>query len=140
MNDHNLMNEAIQASERSPDKNTRVGAVIYNPQDNTVNFGWNSFPWGLKQKEERTQKPLKYSFTCHAEEAAISYRAKHGMATEGSSIFVTHVPCASCARLIVQSGIYRVVCAMQRTSTSDVDEPIAREILNECCVEFVEYE
>ena len=48
-------------------------------------------------------------FTVHAEQNIISFCAKNGIPTEGTTLYVTHNPCKTCAKLIVQSGIKRVV-------------------------------
>lgn len=47
----------------------------------------------------------------HAESNAITKCAKSGRASEGATIYITHSPCLSCAKLIVQAGIKRVVYA-----------------------------
>ena len=44
-------------------------------------------------------------FTVHAEQNIISYCAKNGIATKGTSLFITLSPCKNCAKLIAQSGI-----------------------------------
>lgn len=44
----------------------------------------------------------------HAEANAIAVCARQGIATEGSIAYVTHVPCASCAKLLYRAGIRHV--------------------------------
>ena len=44
----------------------------------------------------------------HAEANAIAQAAKHGIPTEGSSIYVTLEPCLSCLKLIISAGIHEV--------------------------------
>lgn len=48
-------------------------------------------------------------YTVHAEQNVISFCAKKGIPIEGLTIYVTLSPCSLCAKLIVQSGIKRVV-------------------------------
>ena len=45
----------------------------------------------------------------HAESNAISKCAKYGSSTNNSTIYITLSPCYDCAKLIIQSGIKRVV-------------------------------
>lgn len=45
----------------------------------------------------------------HAEQNAIVYAARHGMALEGSELYVTNMPCINCARALVGAGISRVL-------------------------------
>ncbi|MBD2189661.1 deoxycytidylate deaminase [Pseudanabaena mucicola] len=44
----------------------------------------------------------------HAEANAIAQAAKHGISTEGASIYVTLEPCISCLKLVVSAGIREV--------------------------------
>ncbi len=139
MSDDIFMKAAFKASNRSDDLHTKVGAVILCESLDTCTAN-NFYVGDDSKKQERQDRPLKYAFTTHAEEGAIMGSFRMGHDLKDGKMFVTHIPCPTCARLIAQSGIARVVCAMQRTSTSDVDEPITRSILSECGVEFVEYE
>lgn len=44
----------------------------------------------------------------HAEANAIAQAAKHGISTEGASIYVTLEPCLSCLKLVISAGIREV--------------------------------
>lgn len=44
----------------------------------------------------------------HAEQNAIAFAAKHGLALDRSEMHVTHAPCAACARSIINAGIRKV--------------------------------
>lgn len=48
--------------------------------------------------------------TTHAEQNAIIQAALHGVSTEGATLYVKFEPCFTCAKLIINSGIKRVVC------------------------------
>jgi dCMP deaminase len=54
---------------------------------------------------------MKYDMcrSAHAEANAISLAAKKGVSLEGSTIYCTLEPCITCSKLIVMSGIARVV-------------------------------
>jgi len=47
--------------------------------------------------------------TAHAEANAIAQAAKQGSRTEGATLYCRMTPCRTCAMLIVNSGILRVV-------------------------------
>ncbi len=47
----------------------------------------------------------------HAEANAVAYSARHGISTEGATVYCTHSPCIACAQLLVSSGIVRLVFA-----------------------------
>ncbi len=44
----------------------------------------------------------------HAEANAIAQAAKHGISTDGASIYVTLEPCLSCLKLIISAGIHEI--------------------------------
>ena len=48
--------------------------------------------------------------TVHAEQNAICQAAKLGVALEGATVYCKMTPCRTCAMLIINSGITRVVC------------------------------
>lgn len=48
--------------------------------------------------------------TTHAEQNAICQAAKLGIPIEGATLYCKMVPCFVCARMIINSGITRVVC------------------------------
>ena len=45
----------------------------------------------------------------HAERNAIAWAARHGLALEGTEVHVTHMPCLSCARTMINAGVTRVM-------------------------------
>lgn len=57
----------------------------------------------------------------HAEANAITKLAKSGNSSEGATIYITLSPCLNCAKLIVQSGIKRVVYMEEYRDTTGVD-------------------
>ena len=44
----------------------------------------------------------------HAEANTIYFCAKHGIATDGTVLYITLSPCATCALAIIQAGIKKV--------------------------------
>ncbi len=101
---------ALEVSTWSKDRSTQVGAVIVGEDRTPGPYGYNGFPRFIDDEvEERHARPTKYEWTEHAERNAIYNAARMGVALKGSTIYVTHVPCADCARAIIQVGITRVV-------------------------------
>jgi len=49
--------------------------------------------------------------TLHAEQNAIIQAALHGVSVAGGTLYVTHQPCLTCAKMIINAGIRRVVYA-----------------------------
>jgi dCMP deaminase len=48
--------------------------------------------------------------TTHAEQNAILQAAMHGVSTEESTVYVKFEPCFTCAKMLINAGVKRVVC------------------------------
>jgi len=99
---------AYNAATKSPDLSTQNGAII-PAQDNIVLQACNEFPRRVKMKGERLERPLKYSFTEHAERNVIYEAARLGVSIQGCTMYACWAACADCARAIIQAGIAKVV-------------------------------
>lgn len=101
---------AKHKSQMSKDANTRVGAVIVSEEDMVeVSSGFNCLPRGVLHKPERNERPLKYTYTSHAESSAISNAARLGRSTKGGTLIVTMFPCPQCCAMIINAGITKVI-------------------------------
>jgi dCMP deaminase len=47
--------------------------------------------------------------TNHAEMNALAQAAKHGVSLDGSTAYVTNLPCTTCAKALIAAGVVRVV-------------------------------
>lgn len=106
--DLRFLEVARLVSTWSKDPSTKVGAVIVDPYTRMIiSTGYNGFPRGVNDTAERyNDRPTKYALVVHAEANAI-LNAPHRPIE--CTLFVTLAPCAECAKLIIQSGIARVV-------------------------------
>lgn len=107
----------------SKDPSTKVGAVVVNNFNKVYGLGYNGFPKGVEDADERlNDRPTKYKLVVHAEINAI---LNAGINADGGTIYVWpafgNPPlCSSCAKAVIQAGIYRVV-----GYKPDVDEATA---------------
>ena len=63
-----------------------------------------------KLKEEDVEiEYITNEFVLHAEQNVITYCAKNGIPTKDTILYVTMSPCKTCAKLIVQAGIKKVI-------------------------------
>ena len=60
--------------------------------------------------------------TVHAEQNAICQAAKLGIALEGSTLYCRMTPCRTCAMLIINCGIKRVVCEKKYHAGTESEE------------------
>lgn len=93
---------------RSKDPSTQVGAIIV--RDNAVlSQGYNGFPRGIDDTATRWERPAKYDIVVHAEMNAIMTAARYGHALDGATLYCSLMPCAGCAKHIIQAGVREVV-------------------------------
>lgn len=104
--DKTFINIATEISQLSHCVRSKVGAVIVN-NGNIISFGYNGTPAGMDNCCEKDNVTLPH--VVHAESNAILKAAKSGYAVEGSTLYLTLSPCQDCCKLILQSGIKRVV-------------------------------
>ena len=104
-------NIAQQVKLKSKDEATQIGVVIVGKDNEIVSTGYNSFPRGIDDyRPERQERPEKYYWMEHAERNAIYNAARIGVSTKGCTMYMTcGIPCADCARAIINSGIEKIV-------------------------------
>ena len=97
-------------SSWSKDPSTKVGAIIVGDKGQIIAQGYNGFPRGVEDLEERyNHRETKYKFVVHAEMNAILNALYNGSSVVGASIYIHNLPvCQECAKAIVQSGIAKV--------------------------------
>lgn len=129
-----LMGFALHAATKSKDS-TKVGAALVGPDGEVRLTGYNGPPRGVRDMPERFVRPEKYLFASHAEQNVIAFAAREGIRTYGCTLYVTHLPCSSCARSIIQSGIRKVVCGDGTTSMPAEEFDAAIRMFREASVE-----
>lgn len=91
----------------SKDPSTKVSAVIADKKNRVLGVGYNGFPRGVADDERYNDKETKYKHVVHAEANAI---LNSTASIEGATLYVYPLPpCTECTKLIIQSGIGRVV-------------------------------
>lgn len=124
--------------------NRKIGAVIVKNK-RILTTGYNGSPAGhlscmergecLRRKENipsGTKHELCYAI--HAEQNAIVQAAKLGHSIDGAILYCTHQPCVICSKLIVNSGIQRVVYK------EAYPDALAVQILNDSSVLLEQFE
>ena len=64
--------------------------------------------------------------TVHAEQNAICQAAKLGVSIDGATVYTRMTPCRTCAMLLINSGIKRVVCERKYQKAAESEEMLAR--------------
>lgn len=106
--DRRFLGLAGTVSEWSKDPSSRIGAVIVRPDLTVASLGFNGFARGLDDDPPRyLNRDFKIATVIHAETNAIL--SAHGPVRD-CTIYVSGLPpCATCASMLIQAGIKRVV-------------------------------
>lgn len=93
----------------------KVGAVAVK-DNNIIAFGFNGTPTGFDNECEYKDYYTDGDYrlvtkpeVIHAEANLVAKAAREGLSLKGSTVYLTHSSCATCAVLLVQSGIKRQV-------------------------------
>jgi dCMP deaminase len=107
------MLQAMMASFRSKDPNTKVGCVFVDDNNHQLSMGYNGQIAGIDENQTPWSNdrslPLneqKYSYVVHSEANAILH-AKSNLAR--SKCYVTLFPCHECAKMIATVGVKEII-------------------------------
>ena len=108
--DEYFMNIAKQAATRSTCDRKSVGALIVK-NNQILATGYNGSLKGSKHCDEigHLIEESHCIRTVHAEANAIVQAAFHGTSINGSTLYTTASPCFNCFKLMVNSGIKRII-------------------------------
>lgn len=128
-------------AENSYAERRKVGCLIV--KDNMIiSDGYNGCPSGFENKCEDTRyvdtsrcvyctqehcegceniETFTKPYVLHAEANAITKLARSGNSSEGATLYATLSPCIECSKLILQSGIVRVVYIEKYRITDGLD-------------------
>jgi Deoxycytidylate deaminase len=120
----------------------QVGAVIVKNKQ-ILSTGYNGSPSGLKHCGEvgclrqilniSSGERTEICRAVHAEQNALLQAARHGVAIEGADIYTSVQPCVLCTKMIINTGIKRVIYS------SPYPDSMALEIAKESGLELIEY-
>ena len=110
-------------------KRSQVGCLVV--KDKTiVSDGYNGTPTGFPNIcEDENNQTL--SSVLHAEANAITKLAMNTVTSSGSTMYVTLSPCFDCSKLIIQSGIKRIVFSELYRNIDSLD------LLNQAGIEII---
>ena len=100
-------------------ENRQVGAIVVRNK-RILTTGYNGAPSGVASCKERQEcirikrgiasgTMQEVCYAVHAEQNAIIQAAKIGVSLQDATMYCTHQPCSICAKMIINSGIQRVV-------------------------------
>lgn len=137
-----FMELAILSSKRSKDPNSQVGACIVNDDNRIVGIGYNGLPRGMNDdafnwSRNNNYMDSKYPYVCHAEMNAI-LNSNHILNLKDTTIYTTLFPCNECTKLIIQSGIKKVVYLQHKYPKVDSFKA-SKQMLNTCGIKLLKF-
>ncbi len=106
--DRTYMAMAKELSKLSYANRAKVGCIIVK-DTHIISEGYNGTPKGFSNVCEHPITWKTLPEVLHAESNAITKLARSTSSSEGATLYVTMAPCYECSKLIIQSGIKRVV-------------------------------
>ena len=102
---------AKHIAQWSKDPSRKIGAVAVGELGQILSLGYNGFPRGIEDTNERlTNREEKYKLVVHAEMNVIYNASLNGVSLRGSTLYISGLPmCSDCVRGVIQVGIKRVV-------------------------------
>lgn len=132
--DEYFMEIARLVASRSTCLRRQVGAVMVKDK-NILATGYNGTPSGIRHcsevgclRQEMNVPSGERHELCrglHAEQNAIIQAAKHGVNIDGATLYCTHSPCIICSKMLINSGVKRIVCY------DGYPDPLAKAMLDE---------
>ena len=124
-------------------ENRHVGAVIVKDK-RILTTGYNGASSGIESCAERGEclrrvrnrasgTMQEVCYAVHAEQNAIIQAAKLGISLEGAVMYVTHQPCVICTRMILNSGVKKVIYK------NGYPDEFALELFKQSDVELIKY-
>ena len=140
--DRRYMRMAFIWAENSYCRRRQVGALLVRDK-RILSSGYNGSPRGLDHcldvgclREELGIPSGQRQELCrglHAEQNAIVHAAFHGINIAGATLYVTHQPCITCAKMIINAGIVKVIFA------GDYPDQLSVELLDQAGLDLVPF-
>lgn len=111
--DELFMRHVYLIASKSKDESTKIGSILVRDR-HVISEGFNGLPIGVMDDiPQRQERPEKYFWFEHAERNSIYCCARFGTRTEGAAMYTQGIPCADCARAVIQGGIARIIVHKQ---------------------------
>lgn len=117
--DYRYLRMARIWAENSYCRRRQVGVLVVKDKM-IISDGYNGTPSGFENVCE-DETGTTFPYVLHAEANAITKLARSSNNSDGATLYVTASPCIECAKLIIQSGIRRVVYAEKYRLTDGID-------------------
>lgn len=140
--DKRYMGIAREVSTWSKDPSRQIGAVAIGEKGQILAQGYNGFPRGIKDSDERySDREKKYKYVVHAEMNCIYNASWNGVSLNNSIFYVYGLPvCSECAKGLIQVGVKKVVVQVPNQISIPINwlkhEKTTKELFREAGIEY----
>lgn len=117
--DETMIQVARVIADRATCSRLHVGAVLTR-DTRIVAHGYNGAPAGMPHCSHDGSED-RCLVSTHAERNVVGFAARHGVRTDGTTLYLTHAPCLDCATVLLAAGVVRVVYGETYRSLDGVD-------------------
>ncbi len=120
----------------------KVGAVLVKDK-RLLTTGYNGAPAGLEhcleigclRQEKKIPSGERHELCrgLHAEQNAIIQAALHGVSIKGADLYCTHHPCSLCSKMLINSGVERVILK------EGYPDELARQLFAEAGIQVITF-
>jgi dCMP deaminase len=138
--DEYFMQIALLVAERSTCLRRKVGAIIVKDK-RIISTGYNGAPRNLAHcldvgcMREKLGIPSgerhELCRGAHAEQNALIQAASGGVSMEGATMYCTTAPCSTCAKMIINAGIVKLVLG------GEYPDELGEDLIREAGIETV---
>ena len=122
----------VEWARLSTARRRKVGCLIVK-NGQIISDGYNGTATGQDNSCEMENGETKWD-VIHGEANAILKCARHGHSCDGATLYQTHSPCRDCSKIIIQSGLKRLVYVEEYKDITGL------EFLRDASVEIVKYD
>lgn len=128
--DRRFLALAKHIAQWSKDPSTKTGAVIVDSNNRVVSIGYNGFPRGINDSQERLEnREIKYKIIVHCERNALLF-AREPVAKCRLYTW-PFMSCTPCAAMVIQAGIVEVIAPVSDNSRWIEDFKLAEKLFDE---------
>ncbi len=120
--DEYFIDIAWAVSKRSTCSTRKVGGLLVDPLTHSIKTtAYNGAGRGAEHCPIHSEPGMEECVAIHCETNLITNAALNGISTAGSWLYLTATPCIKCAPMILNAGIYRIVCDDEYRLSAGVD-------------------
>lgn len=140
--DARFLDLAQHVASWSKDPSRKIGAVAIGDKGQVLAQGYNGFPRGIEDSENRYNvREEKYKYVVHAEMNCIYNASWNGVSLNKSKFYVYGLPvCSECAKGLIQVGVKSILVKVPEVEATPLiwkqHEKLSKELFREAGIKY----